>query len=326
MEEMKLNMDLRTNDMPGSDNNRFPGNKTLPDVGTQVDNDGKNGNTFRQKYFLETMIPPINSLVTTREKVYGTISLTIGIAVYLLMFLLLIGFVLAPLWLLLTIVTHGLFLGGLKSCSIRISHNQLPELYTIVERICETLAMPVPSVYITNGEGMFNAFATRLLSRDYVLIYSNILEMAFEQGEAEVAFVLAHELAHVKRRHTKFRFLHQPASLIPFLSTAYSRACESTCDRIAAAICPQGAKWGLVALATGSKIYRKVSLQALYRQVEEEHGFWTWFHEILSTHPNLVKRIKTAGLAASDYNEFSMTSSDNVRLNSLKRRMSSLRS
>jgi len=124
--------------------------------------------------------------------------------------------------------------------------------------------------------------------------------MAYEKGEAEVAFVLAHELAHIKRRHTKFRYLHHPASFVPFLGLAYSRACEFTCDHIAKALCPEGAKWGLVALATGSKIYRQVNLPALYRQFDEEHGFWTWFHEILSTHPNLVRRIKAAGVSAEE--------------------------
>jgi len=181
--------------------------------------------------------------------------------------------------------------------------------------------MPVPTVYVANGEGMLNAFATRLLSRDFVVIYSNILEMAYEKGEAEVAFVLAHELGHVKRRHTKFRFLHYPASLIPFFGLAYSRACESTCDRIAAAVCPEGAAWGLVALAAGSRIYRRVSLDALYRQVEAEQGFWTWFHEILSTHPNLIKRIK---LLATDFN--STVPSSKTMTNSMGSRYSRLRS
>jgi Zn-dependent protease with chaperone function len=245
-----------------------------------------------RRQLVQTNIPPIASLVTTREKLYGTISLLIGIAAYTISLIMIFGFFLAPFLLISTFITHGLFLGGLRSNSIRISHEQLPELNSIVEEICSALQMPVPAVYVSNGEGMFNAFATRLLSRDFVVVYSNILEMAYEKGEAEVAFVLAHELGHVKRRHTKFRFFHYPATFIPFLGLAYSRACESTCDRIAAAVCPDGAAWGLVALAAGSRIYRRVSLDALYRQVDAEQGFWTWFHEILSTHPNLVKRIK----------------------------------
>lgn len=258
--------------------------------------DSKSIDNIPRRRLIRPDVPDLSTLVTSREKVYGTISLIIGIAAYMLSVLLIFGIVLAPFMLLITFITHGFFVGGLRSSSIRISPQQLPELNAIVEEICTALRMPVPVVYVANGEGMLNAFATRLLSRDFVVVYSNILEMAFERGDAEVAFVLAHELAHIKRRHTKFRFLHYPATCVPFLGNAYSRACETTCDRFAAAVCPEGARWGLVALATGSKIYRRISLDALYRQVEEEQGFWTWFHEILSTHPNLVKRIKSLGL------------------------------
>ncbi len=209
----------------------------------------------------------------------------------------------APVFLLLSVIANGLFLGGIKSHSVRISQDQLPELHNLINEICSAMQMEVPTVYISNGEGMLNAFAIRLLSRDFVVIYSNILEMAFERGEAEVTFVLAHELAHIKRGHTRRVWLRVPAHFVPFLSTAYSRACETTCDQIAAAVCPEGAKWGLVSLAAGSKIYRRVSLSALYRQFEEDHGFWMWFHEILSTHPSLIKRIKNAGIAATQYEE-----------------------
>ena len=150
---------------------------------------------------------------------------------------------------------------------MRISPKQLPELYKIIEEICGALSMDVPNVYVSNGEGRLNAFATRLLSRDFVVIYSNILELAFEKGEAEVTFVLAHELAHIKRKHTKFVWVKMPSHIVPFLSNAYSRACETTCDQIAAAICPEGARWGLVALAAGSKVYRRASLEEFYSNI-----------------------------------------------------------
>jgi Zn-dependent protease with chaperone function len=277
---------------PGQNKDRFAG--ITSGVHSTVQHDSSD--SFCGKSIIRTQPISIKPLVTPKEMVYGTISAVIGVFAYLLFFLTGIGFFLVPFLLLSTLVSQGLFIGWIKSSAVRISDEQLPELKKIIEDISTALEMPVPTVYVANGEGMLNAFATRFLSRDFVVIYSNILEMAYEKGEAEVAFVLCHELAHIKRRHTKLRFLHHPASLIPLLGTAYSRACEFTCDRIATALCPSGAKYGLVALATGSRIYRRINLEALYRQFDEDHGFWTWFHEITATHPNLLRRIKAAGV------------------------------
>lgn len=247
----------------------------------------------------------LNSYVLNREKTYSAIALTLAIFFYLVLIcaLNLALLVIVPILALFGMIGHGLFCGHLRGSCIRINHEQFPEINQMVEEICSKLNMPVPAVYIMNGEGILNAFATRLLSRDFVVLYSNILEMAYEKGMNEVAFVLAHELAHIKQGHTKWQFLYFPAYIIPFLEKAYSRARESTCDRIAAGICPNGAKWGLVALATGKKLYRRVNLPVLYKQFDKEYGFWAWFAEILSDHPSLVRRIKMCGCSLNDEQE-----------------------
>ncbi|MEW9123955.1 MAG: M48 family metallopeptidase, partial [Thermotaleaceae bacterium] len=110
--------------------------------------------------------------------------------------------------------------------------------------------------------------------------------------EDAVAFVICHELAHIKRKHLSYRWLIFPSTIVPFLGAAYSRACEYTCDRIGAYYVPQGAIQGLLVLATGKKLYRNVNIYAIEQQVEEEGGFWVWLYELMSTHPNLLKRIK----------------------------------
>ena len=84
-----------------------------------------------------------------------------------------------------------------------------------------------------------------------------------------------------------------PANVVPFLGTALSRAREYTCDRIAQELVPEGAVMGLVALAAGTKLYRRINLKALYAQQDAEWNFWTWFSEVQSSHPNLINRIRT---------------------------------
>lgn len=72
----------------------------------------------------------------------------------------------------------------------------------------------------------------------------------------------------------------------------YSRACEYTCDRFGAHYRADGAVKGLLVLAAGKKLYRQVDAHDYSSHAEAERGFWVGFAEILSTHPNLPKRVQ----------------------------------
>ena len=82
-----------------------------------------------------------------------------------------------------------------------------------------------------------------------------------------------------------------PSCIVPFLRTAYSRACEYTSDNIGYTLAPKGVKSGLLLLASGKGIYKKVNVNEYLDQDKIEDGFWKWFAEKVSTHPNLTKRL-----------------------------------
>jgi Zn-dependent protease with chaperone function len=238
----------------------------------------------------------LEELVHPREQFYGTVSSILGWILYGMSFCLLFGLFLAPVFLIGAWISGGICKGHLRAHSIKISERQFPEVHAMVQEYSEKLGIKPPQVYVCHYDGVLNAFTNRFQNRDYITIASDVFEMAYQQGEREIAFVLCHELAHVKRGHVKWAWLHTPASFIPFFGNAYSRACEYTCDRIARYLVPDGALFGLVALAAGTTLYKHVNLRALYQQQEEEWDFWTWFSEIESTHPNLLNRIRAIGL------------------------------
>jgi Zn-dependent protease with chaperone function len=240
----------------------------------------------------------IDDLVHPREKFYGTVSSIIGWLCLGLSFLFLFGLVIAPVALVAAWISGGICKGHLRAHSIKISENQFPEVHEIIQEYSEKLGIKPPQVYVCHYDGVLNAFTNRFQQRDYITISSDVFEMAYQQGLKEIAFVICHELAHVKRGHVKWAWLHTPASFIPFFGSAYSRSCEYTCDRIARYLVPDGALFGLVALAAGTKLYKHVNLKALYQQQEAEWDFWTWFTEIESSHPNLLNRIRAIGLAS----------------------------
>ena len=113
------------------------------------------------------------------------------------------------------------------------------------------------------------------------------------EGIDAISFIIGNELGHIKRNHVGLikLLLIWPATWIPFLNLAYSRACEYTCDNVGYALCPQGAARGLLVLAAGKKLYNKVSINQLLCNSEYKSGFATWLAEIVSTHPPLLKRI-----------------------------------
>jgi Zn-dependent protease with chaperone function len=238
----------------------------------------------------------VDDFVHPREKLYGFWTAAMGVWLYSILALCLVGFALAPLALLAGFISAGIHLGHLRSRGIKVSERQFPEIFNMIDQYSTALNMQPPEVYVVQEHGLLNAFANRLHRKDMIVIYSDVVELAYEMGEKEMAFVVCHELAHIKRQHVKMAWLHMPGDLVPFLGGAYSRACEYTCDRVAAEIVPDGALFGLVCLAAGTKLYKRINIKALYEQAEEEWGFWTWFSEVQSTHPNLMNRIRAIGL------------------------------
>jgi Zn-dependent protease with chaperone function len=187
---------------------------------------------------------------------------------------------------------HGLALGRVRGNSVRVSERQFPQLHRLAAAHARKLGMKqVPAIYLMQSGRLLNAFATRFLGRDFVIIYSDVLELALAQGEAAVGFIVGHELGHLWRGHLKYRWLTAPGRLFPYLGLAYSRACEYTCDRVGAFCQPDGAISGLLALAAGKQLHAHVDVKEFAAQAETDKGFWVRRAEIISSHPNLPKRV-----------------------------------
>ena len=187
---------------------------------------------------------------------------------------------------------NGVMAGYVKGNGVRITIDQFPDFYRTIEKQCELLKMDSPPVYIIQNGGVLNAFAARFVGRNYVVLYSEIFELSFEEAADELNFVIAHELGHIKRHHMIKRFWLWPSSLIPFLGASYSRACEYTCDNIGHALSPNGSKLGFLLLASGKKTYKNVNVREYLSSASYESGFWVWFAEKIASHPNLPKRIE----------------------------------
>lgn len=234
----------------------------------------------------------MGSLVYPKERAYFAICLALSVLVYLALIISIVGLLYVVLIAPFALIVHGLFIGHLRGNAVGVSTRQFPELHQLTADLARRMQMDAPAVYVLQSGGFLNAFATRFLGRDFVVLYSDVLEAAYEEGEPAVAFVVAHELAHVKRGHLRWRWTIYPGLLVPFLGNAYLRACEYTCDRMAAHYRPDGAVTGLLLLAAGKRLYPRMSAHEYIRQAEADSGFWTWLAEILQTHPHLPRRVR----------------------------------
>ncbi|NOZ26055.1 MAG: zinc metalloprotease HtpX [Nitrospirae bacterium] len=78
-----------------------------------------------------------------------------------------------------------------------VTEAEAPELYSIVRRLAQKAGMPMPKVYIINGEQP-NAFATgRNPKHAAVAVTTSIMRLLSPE---ELEGVIGHELAHIKHR------------------------------------------------------------------------------------------------------------------------------
>lgn len=238
-------------------------------------------------------------LVHNKEKLYFSLVVIISVFVYLVLLISILGIFFIAIGVFLYWLLHMYSLSSIRKNGVRLSEYQFPEIYEKAKLLANEMGMDkVPNIYIVQSGGILNAFATKFGFKNMVVLYSDIFALIEEEAEDEVLFILAHEFAHVKRRHIGYSWLLMPGLLTPFLSSAYSRACEFTCDRYGAAYTKsvEGAKNALTILAVGPQLYQKVNKAAFVQQINEENGAISWINEITSSHPNLPRRVHALDL------------------------------
>jgi len=180
----------------------------------------------------------------------------------------------------------------MKGDGITLSASQFPEVFRMYSEMASKLGLKkIPSLFVLQQGGALNAFAVRFSCKNYVAVYTDVFAVHESDPDA-LSFVLAHELGHVRRNHMSKAFWTLPASLIPFLGPAWSRACETTCDNIGSALTGSGKANGLLLLAGGSELYRKINVQNYLEGARFHRTAVVRFVGLFMSHPWLPVRIE----------------------------------
>jgi len=237
----------------------------------------------------------MKELVYPNERSLGTITLVLGLLIWLslivgtfgtALLVLAIGFVLY-------LFAQSALIAHIKGNGVELSETQFPDLHAQYVACCDRLQMKErPKAYILNGDGGLNAFATKFLGTEFVVLLSEVVD-AMEEHADGIRFYIGHELGHLRMKHISGSLLRWPALWLPLVGAAYARARETTCDRhgLACSSSPEGAARALGALSAGAKRWKKLDVAAYLEQAKHASGFWMSFHELTGAYPWLTKRV-----------------------------------
>lgn len=236
----------------------------------------------------------MNELVYPRERTLATVTLVIGLLLWLALIVGTFGMALIALAVgfLIYLFAQSALIAHIKGNGVELSAEQFPDLHTQFTACCDRLELKTrPQAYILNGDGGLNAFATKFLGTQYVVLMSSVVD-AMDKHADGVRFYIGHELGHLRMKHLTGQLLRWPALWLPLIGSAYSRARESTCDRHGRACSGsgEGAARSLAALAAGSERWKQLDVPDYLRQAKHSTGFWMSFHELTAGYPWLTKR------------------------------------
>jgi Zn-dependent protease with chaperone function len=233
------------------------------------------------------------TLRTRKEKNLFVVCMILSIIAWLMVLVSILGVFYGLFFGMIVFMAHALMIAYIRGNGVKLSAEQLPDIYAKVVAAAERFELPkIPDAYVMQAGGALNAFATKFIGRNFIVVYADLLEACSEEGK-EADMIIGHEVGHLALGHLKWLFFLTPARILPWLGAAYSRACEYSCDRCGFEMTGElkGACTGLAILAAGGKLARRMNLKAFVAQVRELSGFWSSIYELTASHPYLAKRV-----------------------------------
>jgi hypothetical protein len=198
-------------------------------------------------------------------------------------------------------VRHAYVLGN----SVRLSREQIPEIYGALERQCAALGMTeIPGLYLSDCTIREGACAYSSWKRHYIVISDKFVESDLDEFEDVYEFMIARELGSIRLGHTTwYRELFVTHLLkIPFLRNPLLKVQTYSCDRYGAFLAPHGIRYLLVG-ASGRAMLRSVSVGPYVKQALQYGGAWARAAEMGRETPHFSSRVQAlyrAGLLAAE--------------------------
>lgn len=186
-----------------------------------------------------------------------------------------------------------------KAHMIEATEQTMPLVRRLANIAAFRLRMPLPAVYVTQNPA-YNAYATGFGRLGRIVVHSSLLQ---DFPPHELLFVLGHELGHMKRHHTKWLMMLDPAraggarflptEAVSMIFNVWSVKAEYTADQAGLIACrdPETASRALLRLAVGSAA-EGIDVKSLLRARAESDTVVGQMIEFQGTHPLLMNRVR----------------------------------
>ncbi|MHB9131462.1 MAG: M48 family metallopeptidase [Armatimonadota bacterium] len=214
------------------------------------------------------------------------------------------GTVIALVVVLMGLLTQLMGLASVKVNGIRVSPEQLPELYNIAVQCAQRLGVPVPEVYVYRQSNAWNALAMKAAKKKVIVVEPELVDAILLKGDyQQLAFIIGRELGHQVAGHTAWwQGLLRLGAWIPPVMLWYNRRCILTADRVGL-YCAGGLRTSLLALTNltaGAHLAERVNIAAMLGQWEEhKNELLVHYQALNSAYPSLLWRC--ADLASAAY-------------------------
>lgn len=185
-------------------------------------------------------------------------------------------------------------LGVVAGNSVRLSRDQVPVLYAMLESHCARLGVhPVPELYLSDTATSEVARADSVWRREYIVLGTRLNEIPPEEAPDVFAFTLARELGRLRLGHTRWwdELLLAYVARTPYLKHFLTNVRTYSLDRYGACLVPDGVR-GLLVLASGAEILDRVNVGAYLEHLQEYGGKWARLSSQSSEQPHVAYRIK----------------------------------
>lgn len=185
---------------------------------------------------------------------------------------------------------------GYRSMSVKITEKNFPEIYEIVKEYSQKLNMKkVPTIYLVQGNGILNAFASFIPFKQYIELYADLVEVAYREHKDidTLRFIIGHEMTHIYLGHAKLYYNYSIlfANMVPILPQIASRAREYSCDRIAQRLSGSDGIDAMMSLTAGIHLYKSVDKEDYIENAKSVKGFFVWCYNLAASHPVIAKRV-----------------------------------
>jgi Zn-dependent protease with chaperone function len=184
---------------------------------------------------------------------------------------------------------RGFILGN----TVRVSPQQFPEMYEVLEGHCRRLGLDrVPGLYLSDDADYKPALAYSVWGEDYIVLGEHFLDPKTEVTRDVLAFILGSELGRLRLGHTRwwYELLLAYIIRIPYLRNPMTQVETLSRDRYGAFLAPGGIR-GLVVQACGRRMLPIVNLNDYLGQVREYGGVLALVFNLTKSEPHISYRI-----------------------------------